>query len=270
MGANGHESITAEKSITHLLAIAGDLGVPLRPGLRVLDLGCGWGHTVAALLGRGYDAWGVDIQANWVTLRNQRAPVTPDVEARLRIAELTPYRLPFDDEAFDLVLSQQVFEHVMDYEATLREVARVLARDGIAVNQFPSRWQPREQHVHIPLANVFRPRPYLAFWAFLGLRNEYQQGLTWREVVDRNVAYLRDRTNYPTNRAIRRFARRAGVEIDFAPELWVKHHPGRNGRIVRMATAPFPRWLARLGAAAFAAISQRIMVVRRNGARRDP
>jgi 2-polyprenyl-3-methyl-5-hydroxy-6-metoxy-1,4-benzoquinol methylase len=37
------------------------LGRPLRPAARVLDFGCGVGHSVAVLLDRGYDAYGCDV-----------------------------------------------------------------------------------------------------------------------------------------------------------------------------------------------------------------
>ena len=41
------------------------LGKPLRPGARVLDLGCGIGQSVDILLDMGYDVHGVDVVDWW-------------------------------------------------------------------------------------------------------------------------------------------------------------------------------------------------------------
>jgi SAM-dependent methyltransferase len=50
-------------------------------------------------------------------------------------ADLTD--LPFDDGSFDFVLCNHVLEHVPDDVAAMRELQRVLARDGLAVMQHP-------------------------------------------------------------------------------------------------------------------------------------
>ena len=48
----------------------------------------------------------------------------------LRVISENPYRIPFDDNTFDIVFSDQVFEHVQDYPTAISEIKRVLKPTG--------------------------------------------------------------------------------------------------------------------------------------------
>jgi SAM-dependent methyltransferase len=93
-------------------------------GDRVLDLGCGVGHSYH-LLGR--ETVGVDIEPE--ALRGQ--------ERETHVADMRD--LPFPDRSFPAVLSVQSLEHVPDPERVLAEVARVLEDDGVAMFVTPNR-----------------------------------------------------------------------------------------------------------------------------------
>ena len=54
--------------------------------------------------------------------------------------------LPFDDGSFDVVLTNEVIEHVADDRASAAEMVRVLSRGGRLVLFCPNRWYPVEQH----------------------------------------------------------------------------------------------------------------------------
>jgi len=95
---------------------------PLRPG-SVLDAGCGEGETIARLrdtLGERVAA--IDILDECVAFTRDRLPF---VDAR----QASVYELPFEDDAFDLVLSLEVLEHLDSPAAALRELGRVARRD---------------------------------------------------------------------------------------------------------------------------------------------
>jgi SAM-dependent methyltransferase len=92
---------------------------------RVLDLGCGTGHSWAELLPR--ETVGVDIEPAALA-GQERETHRADMRA-----------LPFGDRSFDFVVSIQSIEHVPDPERALAEAARVLRPDGRAILVTPNR-----------------------------------------------------------------------------------------------------------------------------------
>jgi SAM-dependent methyltransferase len=96
----------------------------LGPG-RVLDLGCGVGHSFHLLTPR--ETVGVDIDAGALA-GQRRETVVADMRA-----------LPFADRSFGSVLSVHSLEHVPDPERVVAEVARVLEEDGVAIFFTPNR-----------------------------------------------------------------------------------------------------------------------------------
>ena len=101
------------------------LCAPLLPPGRVLDLGCGVGHSYRELAPRA--TVGVDVDP--AALSGQ--------DRETRAADMRA--LPFPDDAFESVLSVQSIEHVPDPERVLAEVVRVLADRGRAVFVTPNR-----------------------------------------------------------------------------------------------------------------------------------
>lgn len=118
---------------------------------RVLDAGCGNGLGVDLLLDAGLAAWGVDLsqlrQWQWREQRTHRD--------HLAVADVS--RLPFADQAFDVVISSGVLEHVGVEETSvpryrvtpleskndarlqmIRELARVLRPGGTLFLDFPN------------------------------------------------------------------------------------------------------------------------------------
>lgn len=143
-----------------------------------------------------------------------------------------PYRLPFDDASFDYVVSQQVFEHVKDYAATLSELRRVMKPGGVGINIFfPPRMRIREGHVFVPFASILQHRAWLHLWARLGIRNQFQEGMDAREVVNANHAYLRDHTTYYTRRRVLQEARAVFPAARLAELEMLGAAPGRTRRL---------------------------------------
>jgi SAM-dependent methyltransferase len=101
----------------------------LRAGERVLDVGVGPGllaFDLAATVGEKGLAAGVDASEAMLEMTRRRCAEQPWTD--FRHADATA--LPFDDGAFDAVVSTQVYEYVPDVDAALREAARVLRRGG--------------------------------------------------------------------------------------------------------------------------------------------
>ncbi|KAB2928380.1 MAG: class I SAM-dependent methyltransferase [Dechloromonas sp.] len=209
--------------------------------LSILDLGCGKGELVAHLRQQGHEAYGCDIAgsdaSNFVP--------SPQSDGSLRSIQLAPYRLPFEDNQFDCVVSTQVLEHVMDYASTFREIHRVLRPGGISLHVFPSRYTFIEPHVLVPLATLVRNRPWLYFWALLGIRNQFQKGKNAREVTQLNYRYLHAHTNYPTRAEIRKHGRHFS-ELEFREDVFFIPDPRIQPSLKkRMFVALGGDWLRR-------------------------
>jgi SAM-dependent methyltransferase len=168
-------------------------GFSIPEGGRVLDFGSGAGGLVEAYRAAGIDAYGCDVAVEHETDRQ-------------RLIEADPYRIPYPDSWFDLVVSNQVFEHVQNPIEAFAEITRVLRPGGLSLHMFPGRWRIREGHTFVPLASVFRSRWWLWLWAALGVRNEFQRGLTASKVADLNREFLTTKTCYLTRRQLRRSA----------------------------------------------------------------
>ena len=104
----------------------------LRPGMRVLDCGCGPGSItldLAALVAPG-EVVGIDREASQIEYA--RAAATARGLANLQFEVGNIYALQFPDASFDAVLAHTVIEHVRDPLAVLREMRRILKPGGFA------------------------------------------------------------------------------------------------------------------------------------------
>jgi len=111
----------------------------LRPGERLLDAGCGEGRHCVGALDRGAHVVGLDLDP--AALRNGTARVRERARARGTLGAMVrgdAFHLPFPDECFDKVICSEVMEHVHDYRAAARELARVTRPEGMLAVTIPT------------------------------------------------------------------------------------------------------------------------------------
>lgn len=102
--------------------------LPELDGHRVLDIGCGSGHYSAWFAERGADVVGIDASDEMLAeARERHGDVATFIDGDLR----EPF--PFDDGAFDIVVSQLTLDHVESWDPLVAEFARVLGDDGTVV-----------------------------------------------------------------------------------------------------------------------------------------
>jgi ubiquinone/menaquinone biosynthesis C-methylase UbiE len=167
---------------------------------KVLDLGCGNGGLVAEYRKNNIEAFGCDFR-----FKKGSEVESLSKKGLIRLLEDDPYRLPFEDNSIDIVVTDQVFEHIKDYPSTLAEIRRVLKPEGISLHMFPSRYKPIEAHVMVPFASIIQNYWWLWLWAHLGVRTESQDGLSAVERAKRNYEYLNDSTNYLTTKELKKY-----------------------------------------------------------------
>ncbi len=115
---------SAEVDAKHLLP-------RLKPGMRVLDFGCGPG-TISMGLARAVEPGelhGVDMEESQIEIARNAASAGGHKNATFQKGDVTD--LPFEDNFFDVAHCHAVLMHVPDTEAVLSEVKRVLKPGGI-------------------------------------------------------------------------------------------------------------------------------------------
>ena len=121
--------------------------VPLKPGARVLDLGCGEGrHVISAYIEGDVQAVGVDLGFEDLKTTAEKfeafaEPGNPEKSFGLSMANALS--LPFEDDTFDVVICSEVLEHIPDYQAVLEEIERITVAGGIFVASVPRAWPER-------------------------------------------------------------------------------------------------------------------------------
>jgi SAM-dependent methyltransferase len=108
--------------------------VPLTPP--VLDIGCGDGHFASI----AYTQLPIDVGVDVMERDLPEAAARPGVYRKVMYASAT--RLPFDDAAFNTVISNCVIEHIPDNAAVLAEISRVLRPGGVFATTLPSEHYP--------------------------------------------------------------------------------------------------------------------------------
>ena len=103
----------------------------LKPGMRVLDFGCGPG-TLSVGLAKAVEPGemhGIDMEASQIELARSAAQAGGHDNATFHVGNAL--ELPFDDDYFDAAHCHTVLMHVPDTQSLLTEVKRVLKPGGI-------------------------------------------------------------------------------------------------------------------------------------------
>lgn len=127
--------------------------VRLRSDDRILDVGCGTGivaRRATAILAGDSPAVGLDINEGMLAIAEEEA-IGSEPAIEWRHGDATD--LPFSDEQFDVIFSQQALQFLDQPETALREMHRVLAPEGRVVCSI---WRPIEyQPAYVVLAEAF-------------------------------------------------------------------------------------------------------------------
>src|SRR5262245_51508514 len=133
-GADGSAAVHTYQSLSfdkHVRLLQAHMA--LRPGTRVLDIGCGTGALLVELANAGADVIGVDTfeEAGGIDCEIARARLREHcAEAALLRASATV--LPFGDASFDIAVNIGMLEHIPPQErpGVLREMFRVVRPGG--------------------------------------------------------------------------------------------------------------------------------------------
>ncbi|TGM44528.1 class I SAM-dependent methyltransferase [Leptospira biflexa] len=105
----------------------------LKPGLKILEPGCGRGEFLLNFKKMGLDCVGVDLSKEAKQyLATQQIPV--------HICNADLEKLPFKDNTFDVIYNKSFLEHLRNPDFFLKEARRVLKPGGIIICLVPD-WE---------------------------------------------------------------------------------------------------------------------------------
>lgn len=201
------------------MKIIKEFGLKINRKSAILDFGCGSGNFVKELIECGYNAFGCDIEFKSIDNNDLEMMIN---EGSIRRISLTPYRLPFQDDSFDFIFSDDVFEHVKNYPEAISELSRVLKPRGVCLHTFASRYRFIESHVFVPLSSVIQSYWWIFFWVLLGIRNEWTDCRTIKERAFRYYNYLKEKTNYLPKRELLKDFSDYFVDVVFCEKEFLK------------------------------------------------
>lgn len=129
---------------------------------KCLDLGAGRGELVSLLRANGVDCIGCDIK-EWYSTNPSDS--VEGLEVGVHLFQSTAHNIPFGDQTFDSIVSNQVFEHIADLPAMISELYRVTKPNSYLYLLFPTSSLLYEPHTLIPFFH--RVKPYSFFSKFL-------------------------------------------------------------------------------------------------------
>lgn len=150
----------------------------VRPGDRLLDTGCGEGRHCYGALERGARVVGLDLDP--AGLKAAIGGLRERASTQQSLGEMVQgntFALPFADATFDKVICSEVMEHVHDYRAAARELARVTRPGGRVAITIPT---ATSENVYLRVGDdyfeslgghirIFRPRELAEGLAEAGL-----------------------------------------------------------------------------------------------------
>ena len=125
------------------------------PGRRVLDLGCGASQLLPLLMRRGFE--GVGFEGDPAAVQVARESGVNVVSGDWRnICDIV------GENCFDCIVSDQVFEHMLDPIGTLRTLKRLLRNEGVLIFRFPNEgsWRRKVELALVRIRKINQPLSY--------------------------------------------------------------------------------------------------------------
>lgn len=178
------EARRRRKAAKLIAVLAHFLGRERFDGLLVADLGCSAGYICDALADTGATVVGLDIDVPGLG------------RARARFGGQVTFlcgdgaRLPIASKSLDVLVFNHIYEHVVDPDAVLAEIRRVLAPQGVAYLGLGNRLGVMEPHHRLPFLSYLPPSLADRYVRVAGTGESYYERYRTRWGLRRMVAGL--------------------------------------------------------------------------------
>jgi SAM-dependent methyltransferase len=182
--------------------------------IKMLDWGTGKGHISYLLQKKGVKVTSCDIFDSEATdsTFGQDTPILKEFGIEVDPLE-HPYKLPYEDESFDVLLSFGVLEHVPNDEESIKEISRVLRKDGLFFCFHlpqPLSWTQKIQHLR---KNFYHDRFYTKKTI------DHLTKVSGLEVLDmwHRAFFPKNTINYPMHHTVEK------LDLFFTENTFLKH-----------------------------------------------
>lgn len=117
-----------------------------RPGVRVLEIGCGIGADLHWFALRGSEATGIDVKSEWTAAAQRLTRIVREHFGEVAIDIRRTNLLDLGHEEFDLIYMKDTFHHLEPRDAVVSKIAALLAPGGKIVIVEPNAWNPMIQY----------------------------------------------------------------------------------------------------------------------------
>lgn len=121
-----------------------DLVAEVRPGMRVLEVGSGFGHDTHWAAVRGATVTGIEVNSDFVAIADRLTPAVEEAAGRsldITIRRGNLLAMP-ESGAYDLIFMKDVFHHLEPRTEVVAKLADLLAPGGRIVIVEPNAWNP--------------------------------------------------------------------------------------------------------------------------------
>jgi 2-polyprenyl-3-methyl-5-hydroxy-6-metoxy-1,4-benzoquinol methylase len=112
-------------------------------GKRVLDVGCAYGGLSVALSNAGAKVSGIDVSAKFIKYAEANARETAQVDFHVVDASSVGIRKLFEKGSFDLIVINDVLEHIYDTASLVANIDWLLNETGMVYFKVPNAFSPR-------------------------------------------------------------------------------------------------------------------------------
>ena len=235
--------IVRPRSITHqhLLSILNTEleACPERKKVRILDVGCGNGYLIYYLLSTfntiyptiDFEIFGFDVNDHGVQMEGYFKDTIsllsehfPDTMWEKRLHLISRQDLwPYQNEYFDIIISNQVLEHVHDFDLFFSELYRTLCRGGISAHLFPLRHCLFEGHLKLPLVHKILNHDFMVSYirslSRIGLgkfkAHHKSTAISIEKYSEKHADYMNFFTNYLSVRELFKMVKKHSFRASF-------------------------------------------------------